>query len=55
MGYMTSMPQDFKSFPFLIIGQFVLLVPHEILSNYPNLDGSHCFSQDVQWIIDKVF
>ena len=50
---MTSMPQDFIFFP--IFGHFVLLVPFEILSCYPNIDGSHCFSEDVQWIIDKVF
>ena len=27
----------------------------EILSRYPNIDGSRCFSEDVQGILDTVF
>ena len=38
---------------FLMFGHFVLWVPFEILSRYPNIDSSHCFSKDTQWIIDK--
>ena len=53
---MISMSQDFKYFFFeKIFGHFVLLVPFEIISRYSNIDGSHCFTEDVQWIIDKVF
>ena len=40
---------------FSTFAQFVLLVPFEILSRYPIIDGSQCFSKDVQWNIDKVF
>ena len=49
---MTSMPQDFNFF--LIFGHFVLLVPFEILSRYPNVDGFYCFGENVQWILEKV-
>ena len=50
---MTSVPQDFNFF--LIFGHFVLLIPFKILLHYANNDGSHCFDEDVQWIMDKVF
>ena len=51
---MTSMPQDF-SFLKIFFGLLVLLVPFEIISRYPNIDGSRCFRNDVQSIIDKDF
>ena len=34
---------------------FVILVPFEILSQYPNIDCSHWLGKEFQWIIDKVF
>ena len=34
---------------------FLILVPLEILSHYPNIDKSHWLRKDVQLIIDKVF
>ena len=51
---MTSMPRVFKfqkKFGFF----FVILVPFEILSLYPNIDSSHCLIENVQWIIKKTF
>ena len=47
------MPQDFQFFLFLDI--FLLLVPVEIVSHYPDIDSSHWLREDVQWIIDKGF
>ena len=46
------MPQDLI---FFIFGDFVLLVLFEILSRYLYSDGAHCFNEDIQWIIDKIF
>ena len=51
---MTSMPQDFNfSKKILDISYYWSLF--EILSRYPNIDGSRCFSEDVQGILDTVF
>ena len=50
---MTSRPQDLKFFS--IFGHFVLLVPYEILSCYPNINVSHFLREEVKWIIAKVF
>ena len=33
----------------------LLLVPPEILSHYPDIDNSHWFRDDVQWIIDNAY
>ena len=46
------MPQDFKNKNYDI---FLLLVPLEILSHYPDIDVSHWLREDVQWIMGKVF
>ena len=51
---MTSMPQDFIFFK-KCLDFFLLLVPHEILSHYPDIDISYCFREDVQWVMDNVF
>ena len=48
------MPQDFKK-NFFNFWTFRVIGPFEILSRYPNIDGSHSFSEDIQWTIDKVF
>ena len=45
---MTSKPQD------LIFGHFVLLVPFEILSCYPNINGSLWLRREIQWNIAKI-
>ena len=47
------MTKDFNFF--LIIGHFLSLVHIEILSRYPNIDGSQWLNKDVQWIINKIF
>ena len=44
------MPKDFHFF-----GHFVLLVTFEILTCYPNINGSHWFSEEDHWITAKVF
>ena len=52
IGYMTSMPQDFKKK--LNFWTFLIMVPFEILSRNPNTDGSHWLREDVTWIMDEV-
>ena len=47
---MASMTQDFEVF----FDIFLLLVPLEILSHYPDIDNSHWLKEDVQWVVDKV-
>ena len=48
---------DATSFQYFLIyfldNFFVIVVPFEILSHYPNIDSSNWFIDDVQWIIDK--
>ena len=40
----------------MIFGFFlVILVPFEIVLHYPNNDSAHWLSEDVQWIVEKVF
>ena len=52
---MTSMPKDLKKVFKSFLDIFLLVVPLEILSQYPEIDNSHWLRQDVQWIMDKVF
>ena len=48
------MPQDFKKKQkFWDI--FLFLVPVKILSQYPNIDSTHWFCEDVEWSRDKIF
>ena len=46
------MPLDYK-IKYLDI--FVLLVPLEIVSHYPDIDSIYWLREDAQWIMDKFF
>ena len=43
------------SYFFYIFGNFLILVPFDILSFYPNIDSSEWLQENVEWIIEKVF
>ena len=44
----------FQKFLKIFSDIFVILVPLEILSHYPDVDISHWFRGHFQWIMDKV-
>ena len=48
---MTSTQHDFKIFQ-KILENFVILVPLEILSHYPDIDISQWLRENFQWIMD---
>ena len=52
---MTSMPRIFIILLLLSGNFFVILVPFEILSHYPNIDFYQWLKEGVQWSIDKIF
>ena len=52
---MTTVPHDYKKILNKFLNIFLLLVPIEILSHYPDIDISHWFRERVQWIKDKLF
>ena len=43
------------SFEIFFLDIFILLVPLEILSHYPDIDISHWLRNHVHWMMDKVF
>ena len=52
---MNSTPKDFKIWKKNSLDIFVIMVPLEIFSNYPDIDISYWLKEDVQWSMDKVF
>ena len=48
------MQQDFKIFQKLYLDNFIILVPLEILSHYPDIDVSFWVRENFQWVMDKI-